>query len=709
MKKLIFFIVTVSWILLTAQNEVEPVRFFDTTATPFDTTQPDSAAFRDSLSNIRIGLDTTYLKSIQQVDSLKVMFMEGVNLFNAQKYYDALRVFEKIKSIPAYRNRFLTASEMMITKTYLRLGNFEKTIYTGYEFETRYKNSSYLDDVQYTIGEAYMSEGRYSDALLYYMNVMKQTPDEELLEKCRQSMDIVVDIFLTVEELEALKQSLTNVKFFDFLLSLKIIEKNHQNGNMARLDQNLNRLKWKIDQPFFQEEYNRTIKKIKDRSGGQNYIGVILPLSGDKNYEEIGKEILQGVRASVLRYNQNTDQKISAIVMDNKGEMVTSVKHAKYLGKNPRVLAIFGPVKSENVVAVATFANEKEIPMVSPTATASDITELGEWVFQANVNLKNLGEYLGKYCTTVNNLTTVATIAPLGEYGEKLTDSFSEAVDINGGRIVSQQWYSGKPEQLKIQMMNIREAGVNIAKIKLENKVETLRDSLRYLSLQPGSRWNRDNRFLNVTDSVCQLYEHGAVREMSIQEMLRYTGMMTRDDFRIPRADSLDHKIRSIDGFFIPATTADLKYIVPALKYYNFYANVYGTRNLVNSELLANNRSAARGFYFISDYYIDESSQRYKQLADDYTRITGEKPKRFGIYGFDTMEVLLLAYYNSDITREDVRSKLANMPVYYGLGRNISFTGNQPGSNSCAYIITYKNGRQLPVARVEEGEIVPLD
>ncbi len=709
MKKLIVIIIAVSWIFLTAQNEMEPVRFFDTTVTPFDTTGLDSAAFRDSLSNFRIGLDTAYLKSIQQVDSQKVTFMEGVNLFNAQKYYDALKVFEELKSIPAYRNRFLTASEMMITKTYLRLGNFEKTIYMGYEFETRYKNSSYLDDVQYTIGEAYMSEGRYSDALLYYMNVMKQTPDAELMEKCRQSLDIVVDIFMTVKDLEALKRSLSNVKFFDFLLSLKIIEKNHQNGNIDRLEHNLSRLKRNIDQPFFQEEFNRTIEKIKNRSGGHNYIGVILPLTGDQNYAGIGKEILQGVRASVLRYNQNADKKISAIVMDNKGEMVASVKHAKYLAKNPRVLAIFGPVKSENVVAVATFVNEEEIPMISPTATASDITQLGDWFFQANVNLKNLGEYLGKYCTTVNNLSSVATIAPLGEYGEKLTDSFSESVDINGGRIVSQQWYSGTPEQLKIQMMNIREAGVDIAKLKLENKIETLRDSLRYLSLQPGSRWNRDNRFLNVTDSVCQLYEHGVVREMSVREMLRYTGMMTRDDFQIPRPDSLDHKIRSIDGFFIPASTSDLKYIVPALKYYNFYANIYGTRNLVNAELLANNRSAARGFYFISDYYIDESSQRYKQLADDYTRITGEKPKRFGVYGFDTMEVLLLAYYNSDITREDVRIKLADMPVYYGLGRNISFTGNQPSSNSCAYIITYRRGRQIPVARVEEGEIIPLD
>ncbi len=392
--------------------------------------------------------------------------------------------------------------------------------------------------------------------------------------------------------------------------------------------------------------------------------------------------------------------------MDNKGDMVISVKHAKYLAQNPRVVSIFGPVKSENVIAVATFANEKHIPIISPTAEYSNITELGPWLFQANVNLQNIGDYLGKYCTSLTENPNIVTLAPLNSKGEKLIDSFSEAIDVTGGRIVSQQWYNGTPQQLKIQFNNIRQSGVVLAREKLKIKVEAFRDSLRMMSMEPGSRWNSDDSFLNVTDSICQLFENGAIRELNIKQTLLYAGMMSKNEFKMPTVDSLDQKIYSIDGFFIPASREDLALIIPKIKYYNFSCNIYGTRNLSNSNLLKKNSSVARNFHFITDYYIDESSQKYQQVINDYIRITGEKPDRFGVYGYDTMEVLLMAYYNSNITRKGIHNQLMTMPVYQGIGRNISFNGNQPRSNSCAFILTYRRGNIIPVARVENGNII---
>ncbi|MBN2281244.1 MAG: penicillin-binding protein activator [Candidatus Marinimicrobia bacterium] len=708
MKKFAFVIIVFTWGILFAQNPFHQIRYYDTLSVDTSAVS-DSLVLSDSLSNYMIGLDTAYLKSIQEVDTLQIAFMEGVNLFNTQKYFDALRVFERILEIPSYINHFYVASEMMIVKTYLRLGKYEETIEKGYEFETKYETSTYLDDVRYTIADALMSVGRHSDAILYYLNVMEITNSRKLLEKCRQSIDIVVDLFLTIEDLENLSRSVRNHYFFNFMLSLKIIEKNHFDGNILHEEENLGRARRQIRSDFFQEEFDRTVQKINFRSGGQNYIGVILPLSGNKADVVLGKKLLAGLKVSIHRFNQRSNKKISAIVMDNKGEIVTSVQYAQYLANNPRVLAIYGPVSSENVVAVATYASEKGIPVISPTATQSDITDLGAWVFQANVNLENLGEYLGKYCTSVNEHSTFATLAPIGDYGEKLTDSFSEAIDLNGGRIVSQQWYSGTPEQLKIQFNNIRQAGVDMATDRLARIIGEKRDSLYILSMQKGSDWNRDDCFLNITDSVCQLYQNGRIYEFSVPELMVYTGSMTEDEFKLPSVDSLDHKIRSIDGFFIPASTEDLKFILPQLKYYNFFTNIYGTRNLINSELLTLNRTAANGFYFISDYFIDDNSSKYRQVINDYLSITGEDPDRFGVYGFDTMEVLLMAYYNSNMTRKSIRDQLLNMPVYYGLGRNISFTGNQPGSNSCAFIVTYKRGQMTPVARVEKGYIIPAE
>ncbi len=698
MKKILFSAIVWSLSVVFAQQSISGDQI------ALDSLQSDISAM-DSARNYAVGLDTAYLKSVQQVDSQKVAFMNGISLFNSKKYYDALDVFEALKEIPDYQNRYLAATDMMVIKTYLRLGNYEQAIRNGYVFEGKFSDSSYLDDVKFSIAEAHMAKGRYSNALLYFMSAMENSDSDKLIERCRNSIDIIVDIFMSLEELQNLNHEV-NKALFNFILSLKIIEKNHLNGNESVARQALNRLQNETSNSFFQTEYKRTVDKINSSASGQNYIGVILPLSGNKGYERIGQEILDGLRVAILRHNKYSKQNIAAIVMDNRGEMVESVKHAKYLAKNPRVFSIFGPVKSENVIAVATFANEKKIPMISPTATNSEITELGSYFFQASVNLKNLGEYLGKYCTAINDHTNVATISPSGEYGEKLTDSFSQSIDLNGGTITSQQWYSGEPEKLQIQMENIRRGGVKMATVKLERKIENRLDSLKALSLESGSRWNRDNCFLNVTDSVCRLYEHGRVREMSIKETLLYTGMMSKDDFQLPHADSLDHKITSIDGIFIPASSRDLKFIIPQLKYYNVTSNIYGTRsNLTHLEIINSNRSVAKYFYFISDYYINSSAQKYRDVISDYLSVTGEKPSRFGVYGFDTMAVLLKAYNQGQLTREIIKNWLLEMPIYYGLGRNISFTGNQPGSNSCAYVLTYDRGRMVPVARVEKGKI----
>lgn len=250
MKKFALILFVCSWVILSAQSPVKKIRYYDTGR--------DSTSYADSLSALRqsnytIGLDTAYLKSIQQVDTLQLKFMEGVNLFNTKKYYDALLIFEEILQIPPFLNHFLSATEMMVVKTYLRLGNYRETIARGYEFETKYEGSKYLDDVRYTIADALMSEGRYSDALLYYLNVMEITDSKELLEKCRQSLDITVDIFLSGDDLEILNRSVRNHPFFNFILSLKIIEKNYFEGYEKNVEENLGRIRKKLILIFFRK------------------------------------------------------------------------------------------------------------------------------------------------------------------------------------------------------------------------------------------------------------------------------------------------------------------------------------------------------------------------------------------------------------------------------------------------------------------------
>ena len=48
------------------------------------------------------------------------------------------------------------------------------------------------------------------------------------------------------------------------------------------------------------------------------------------------------------------------------------------------------------------------------------------------------------------------------------------------------------------------------------------------------------------------------------------------------------------------------------------------------------------------------------------------------------------------------------MPTYHGICRNISFKGNRPRVNSCAFILSFDKGLIRPAAIIENGDLVPV-
>jgi len=643
--------------------------------------------------------------TVAQVDSQKVVFMKGVSLYNSMRYYEALQVFQELTQIPMAENHYLSAAEMMLVKTYLRLGQYDQAIATGYDFESFYEESAYMDDVRYSIAEALLSKGQYRDAMLYFMNVLKATDDDQLRYKCRQAIDTIVDLFLTVEDLKQIETSISG-NFYDFILHLKLAERYSTEGDEREAKKQLSYARHLMEGELYSQEYMKTSHRLEEGAGSNIYIGVILPLSG--SLESVGQEILNGVRYAIHRFRESTGRNLAAIVMDNRGDMVRTIKLAEYLARNPKVKAIFGPVSSENAIALAALANQIKIPMITPTATHSDLTELGPYTFQANVDFENLGYFIGKYSTLYAGIRTVASLSPVDEYGKDMTDAFSKAVDENGGRIVSQQWYSDKPEDLKLQFRNIRRAGLELHRQQFTEKVTTMKDSLQLLS-QVDSLWQSDSLYLVYSDTLCHVFVNDTIFRMTPEEALVYTGLMDSSEFEIPEEDSLEYEITTIQGLFMPVHANDLEMIVPQLAYYNLQTTILGSGNWDDPELYREKRSLLTGIRFISDYYINQRASDYKYFAMQYSDLMGGTPGRFELYGYDTMQALLMAFQQDEVIRDGVQEFLSSMPIYEGICRNISFQGNRPGVNSCAFILTFSGDSLQPVAVIKKDEIEQLD
>ena len=97
------------------------------------------------------------------------LFEQGVEHYNAGRYYSALDIFRRLKNHPPDQSPQLTASTLMCMKSYARVGRYDEAKSTAWKFFEKFSDSSYLPDVHITLGDVYVSEGYHGAAFEFYL------------------------------------------------------------------------------------------------------------------------------------------------------------------------------------------------------------------------------------------------------------------------------------------------------------------------------------------------------------------------------------------------------------------------------------------------------------------------------------------------------------------------------------------------------------
>ena len=133
------------------------------------------------------------------------------------------------------------------------------------------------------------------------------------------------------------------------------------------------------------ERISQTIQpatpQIEDESS-EISIGVVLPLTG--HVAATGQLMKQGFALAIDEINKADVSKarLQFIFEDGMGTPEGAVKAFKKLIHTERVAAILGPSTSSATQAAFPIAQENEIVALSPTAGASGLTEIGDFVFR---------------------------------------------------------------------------------------------------------------------------------------------------------------------------------------------------------------------------------------------------------------------------------------------------------------------------------------
>jgi ABC-type branched-subunit amino acid transport system substrate-binding protein len=614
-------------------------------------------------------------------------FIEAMKLFQAHRCDTASVMFSHI--INTYpRSHRTTGAFIMGAKTYYELKDYRESIRLLKNLIDLYPQSTYLDDAHYTLALNYFRTGRYEDAALECLLVRQSSHDKQLVARSDMLIDMLASTYLTLPELRRL---LTDAKSDEMksLASVRIAEKYLRMGDIEAAEKILRTIASLPPNVKYVSDALALLEQMENRVGIK--IGVVLPLmlkAESVSMRGLGVDFLEGIQLAVDEYNQKVPIKISLEIRDTGRDPSIAARLVADLCTDENVSVIIGPISSNEVLASAGIANERGVPLITPTATANGIAAIGSFIFQANPDYDTRGRDAAAYAYNVLGARNFAVLAPTDVVGKQLAESFIAEVNTLGGTMMNVQWYAAGSVDLRSELTQMRRKALEI----LEVPTIDFSAKMQQTELNKFLNWGVDQHLLD------SLMESGLTVPVTV--LFGGRGSQIADSLKIPvriehmQYDSLGLPVRTIDALFVPvANSEEIPIVSSHIKYFNIQAQILGTGDWNDVAMLDQNRQYTDGVIFFADSYPDAASEMYRIFEAKYRIANNNKtPETNALYGYDVAKLILQIISQGNSRRKDIAGALAKLEGYEGLHSRISLSNYRV--NSCLSVLQYK-GRQI--------------
>ena len=390
-------------------------------------------------------------------------FVSGMKLFQAGRFDTAAAVFSRIVKIYPQSQR-ITGAYIMGAKAWYEVKEYRESIRMLKNMIDLYPQSTYIEDAHYTLALNYFRTGRYEEAAAECIEVFQMSHTVQETGRAQKLVEMLAASYLTLPELQRLQTDAKSVEMKS-LMTLRIADKLFRMGDITAAEQMLRsvavlppRIKYVGDALALLEQMEQRGLKI----------GVVLPLmlkTENPSARTLGVEFLEGIQLAVSEYNQKVPLKISLDVRDTERDPSTAAQLVESLCSDEKVAAIIGPVLSNEVLACAGIANERGVPLITPTATANGIAAIGPFIFQANPDYATLGAGAAAYAYTSLGARTFAVLAPTDVVGKQLAESFIAEVNSIGGQMIDVQWYPVGSVDLRDELTAMRRKSMEVLEV----------------------------------------------------------------------------------------------------------------------------------------------------------------------------------------------------------------------------------------------------
>lgn len=616
-------------------------------------------------------------------------FLLGMRQYAQADYKAALQSFQNSIVVSPESHR-ITASTIMLSKTHYALKDYIGASIICDSFLVNYPTSLYREDALFTKGMCYYNEGLYIAAFTEMQTVYSISVQRLNREHSFKVMDHIATEFLSEAEVGTLALSSTDPTV-KALLQVVLAEKYNGAGDVEKAKELTEQFTDPTEGKTFQQRVNRLKSRIE--TGNSIPIGILLPLqrsspAGDPRERKIAAEVLEGIQLALLRYEEHSEPDQMMIELDvqdsqRKSSVIDSI--ITRWSDDGKIVGIVGPIFSDETIEAASRSQADHIPILSPTATEEGISDIGNFVFQANSSISMRAKVLAQYAVNELGAKNIAILASNFASAKTQADSFSAEVQRLGATVVIDRRYQRGETDLRYYLREIRSYGSKIDPdyiVPLKGRMNLAEVSRRLVSYGLRSQ-TIDSLF--ARDGVINLKKLCPGSEKAAADSLKLPVQIV-----YPFADSLQYPVSSIDVIFCPISRSQqIGVITSQIAYFNLKTKILGTPDWYNINELELNRNSADGVLFGSDRWIEPDS-RTAAVTSRYFQKFGKQITENVLFGYDAMSLMIEQIKNGSITREQLAESLSHVINYQGIRTTITFSKTRV--NESLNILQYKDG-----------------
>ena len=618
----------------------------------------------------------------------EAVFVSGMEAFSAGAYDSARARFSRcLTAFP--RHHRVSAAYVMGAKASYHLADYQESVRLAKNLIDLFPSSSYVDDAHYTLGLSYYRLGRFDDAAQELLFARQSTNDSALATRSETFLGVVIADHLTLDQVKSLRDAARSVPVRNFL-TIRLADKAYRTGNIQLPLELLRPFRGYPPDMAYVQEGLVLLERIE--RGGSIDIAAILPLMSSSKQQatkELGTELLNGIRLAVSEHNKVGLPKVNLVERDSQRDPGIAARVVTELCSEDKIMAVIGPIFSNETFAAAGIANARGVPLITPTATANGIAAIGPFVFQLNPDYETRGRAVARYAVDSLGLKTFGVLAPAGGTGSgrAMAEAFIEEITALGGEIVDAEWYDEGATDLRFQISAMRRRALE----RTEVPVVDFGRRMSYEDLKKMLSWGVPTRML---DSLAEREDTVSVnvlfgpRGKQIADSLGIASRQTTVDY-----DSLEIPVEAIDAIFLPISDSDeIGVVCPQLRYFNFRTQLLGTGEWYDIAELDENRLYADGVIFSNDTYVDESEPSYQSFSRSYMSMFARRPTLNSLYGYDATALVLSLVRDGFASRQSLAEALARLESYHGIRADFRLDGSRV--NSYLTILQFK-GRSI--------------